>query len=87
MKKMNEKQFKNWYNAYCKSTAYTLKDVYRKPSATKQSIFADCKERMTKFGGSDARILGHNTDYFTFGYRVKDTFVVETYANTYYHPI
>ena len=70
-------------NAYERSKATELTDVYKKCSYYKKQAYAECRTHAANHGAENMRIIGHNSSVFSCAARNKDGLIVYTHANTY----
>ena len=73
----------DWEN----SNATELSDVYGSYSAEKARAMKYCKEFCESVGGTDLRIISHNSNFFSIAFIIQVSkgnflFVYHTYANT-----
>lgn len=85
---MTKKQY-NFVEAYYKSDAVYLSDVYKTYSQAKQHAYNVCMERMHNMNGYAPKILSSNAFHFTLAWLYinesgKECMDVETAYNTYY---
>ena len=66
---LTEKQ-SDMFRNYCRSTATSLRDVYKTWSAEKEEAFKACLSDMKRNGGQDMRITAANTYQFSCAYRI-----------------
>ena len=70
-------------NAYERSKATELTDVYKKCSYNKKQAYAECRTHAANHGAENMRIIGHNSSVFSCAARNKEGLIVYTHANTY----
>lgn len=68
----NTKRGKHIIDLYKRSTAYSLRDVYKSWSNKKENAFKDCIATMQEFGGHDLRITGAGSDTFSVAFEYTD---------------
>ena len=73
----------HYINAYERSKATCLHDVYKNPSYNKMQAYYDCIFHAENHGAENMRIIGHNSSIFSCAARNKDGLIVYTHANTY----
>lgn len=71
---------------YQKSTCYSVKNFYAKPSSNKIAAELKCLERMRAEDGVRYRILGGSCYLFTCGWETEDGLRVETLSGSYLIP-
>ena len=72
-----------YVNAYERSKATNLHDVYKNPSCNKMQAYNDCMEDAESHGADNMRIISHNCNFFSCAANSKDGLIVYTHANTY----
>ena len=70
-------------NAYERSKATELTDVYKKCSYNKEQAYAECRTHAERNGADNMRIISHNCNFFSCAARNKEGLIVYTHANTY----
>lgn len=83
---MTHKNLNGYVNAYERSTATQLSDVYGKCSTAKHRALRYCQELMEKCNGYNGRIVSYNFCAFTYAFQNDDNFYVITKAHDYYMP-
>lgn len=85
MKTINNttKTAQRFVNAYNRSTASTLADVYGRYSTEKSRAEYFCRQRMQNENGDGFRIISYNTFGFSCGWQTADGLRVETACNSY----
>lgn len=73
----------HYINAYERSKAANLHDVYKNPSSNKMHAYYDCMEDAEKHNAENMRIIAHNCNFFSCAAKSKDGLIVYTHANTY----
>ena len=82
--KASTKRGQDFLAAYRRSTKTSLRDCYASFSTEKARAERDCKAKMNETGGEGYRILSHNQNVFTCGWKTADGDLrVETHCNTY----
>lgn len=79
---MNKRDLR-FLNEYMHSYNYSIYDCYAKPSANKRIAYMETLAYMESMGGTDYRILSHNTFTFTCGFIVNDELYIITKDNLY----
>ena len=64
----NNKNIKNKFVDYSKSTNYTLRDIYTNFSIYKENAYNYCVELMQKLNGYGLKIIGFNSMTFSVGF-------------------
>lgn len=67
----NSPRRERYIDAYSKSNAHTLRDVYGKFSDEKDRAYIRCVEMFRDLDGMCLRIIGYNTCFFTVGFTVN----------------
>ena len=80
---IHSKKGMHYINAYERSKATHLYDVYKNPSCNKKQAYNDCMEDAEKHNADNMRIIGHNHSVFSCAAKSKDGLIVYTHANTY----
>ena len=62
---------KNAYNHYNNSYNYNLNDVYGNFSGNKQRAFNYCVDLMDKYNGTNGKIIGYNSNVFSYGFEIE----------------
>lgn len=70
-------------NAYERSKATELTDVYKKCSYNKKQAYAECRTHAAEHNAENMRIIGNNSCIFSCAAKSKDGLIVYTHANTY----
>ena len=81
--KSTSKRGMHYINAYERSKATCLHDVYKTPSCNKMQAYYDCMEDAENHGAENMRIIGHNSSIFSCAAKSKEGLIVYTHANTY----
>lgn len=64
----NVKTLRDAHARYIKSNLYTLADCYTSNSRAKENAFAYCRELVEKYNGRQGRIIGYNSQTFSYGF-------------------
>lgn len=80
---MTKKQIKNYYYQW-KNTpmGHDLWCVYKRPSEAKLYAYKKLVDKCYYANGRKPVVLTYNTDVFTMGYAIGDTFYIETHTKT-----
>lgn len=70
--KLTSKKALHYIGAYNKSTAHSLREVYKTCSSKKVKAEQDCLNRCWKEHGEDFRIVSHSCDFFTVGWTLPN---------------
>lgn len=70
------KENRYFLQAYNRSTAKTLSDVYKSFSYAKEKSFNDIWYEMKSMGGHDLRIISHNCNFYSCGYMLGEVMLV-----------
>ena len=70
-------------NAYERSNATELTDVYKKCSYNKKQAYAECRTHAASLGAENMRIIGGNSRIFSCAAKSKEGIIVYTYSNIY----
>ena len=70
-------------NAYERSKATELTDVYKKCSYNKEQAYAECRTHATEHNAENMRIIGGNSHIFSCAAKSKEGLIVYTYSNIY----
>ena len=70
-------------NAYERSKATKLTDVYKKCSYNKKQAYAECRTHAANLGAENMRIISHNCNFFSCAAKSNEGLIVYTHANTY----
>ena len=70
-------------NAYERSNATELTDVYKKCSYNKTQAYAECRTHAASLGAENMRIIGGNSHIFSCAAKSKEGLIVYTYSNIY----
>lgn len=68
----NRRQALNHYDAYKRSSAYSLRDVYGTYSRAKDDAWEYCKELMYKFNGYGLKVISFSRYMFTAGFMFEE---------------
>ena len=80
---IHSKKGMHYIQAYERSKATELTDVYKKCSYYKKQAYAECRTHAANHGAENMRIIGHNSSVFSCAARNKEGLIVYTHANTY----
>ena len=80
---INSKKGMHYIQAYERSKATELTDVYKKCSYNKKQAYAECRTHASEHNAENMRIIGHNSSVFSCAARNKEGLIVYTHANTY----
>ena len=80
---IHSKKGMHYIQAYERSKATELTDVYKKCSYNKKQAYAECRTHAANHGAENMRIIGHNSSVFSCAARNKEGLIVYTHANTY----
>ena len=80
---IHSKKGMQYINAYERSKATNLHDVYKTPSCNKMHAYNDCMEDAEKHNAENMRIIGHNCNFFSCAARNKDGLIVYTPSHNY----
>ena len=80
---IHSKKGMHYINAYERSKATCLHDVYKNPSYNKMQAYNDCIEDAENHGAENMRILRHNCNFFSCAAKSNEGLIVYTHANTY----
>ena len=80
---INSKKGMHYIQAYERSKATELTDVYKKCSYNKKRAYAECRTHASEHNAENMRIIGHNSSVFSCAARNKEGLIVYTHANTY----
>lgn len=77
------KKAKHFINEYNNSYYYSVRDFYKTCSWEKINAENRIKSTMLENGGYGYRILSGNSFNFTCSYKINNTLIIETSANTF----
>ena len=80
---IHSKKGMQYINAYERSKASELTDVYKKCSYNKKQAYAECRTHAERNGADNMRIISHNCNFFSCAAKSKEGLIVYTYSNTY----
>ena len=80
---INSKKGMHYIQAYERSKATELTDVYKKCSCYKKQAYAECRTHAANHGAENMRIISHNCNFFSCAAKSKYGLIVYTHANTY----
>ena len=70
-------------NAYERSKATELTDVYKKCSYNKKQAYAECRTHSANLGAENMRIISHNCNFFSCAAKSKYGLIVYTPSQNY----
>ena len=70
-------------NAYERSKATELTDVYKKCSYNKKQAYAECRTHSANLGAENMRIISHNCNFFSCAAKSKCGLIVYTPSQNY----
>ena len=70
-------------NAYERSKATKLTDVYKKCSYNKKQAYAECRTHSANLGAENMRIISHNCNFFSCAAKSKYGLIVYTPSQNY----
>ena len=70
-------------NAYERSKATDLTDVYKKSSYNKKQAYAECRTHAERNGADNMRIISHNCNFFSCAAQSKEGLIVYTPSQNY----
>ena len=80
---MTKNQIKSYYTIWKNAPIYRgLWSVYERPSQAKVNVYKELVDKCYDNYGRKPVILTYNTNVFTMGYAIGDTFYVETPTQT-----
>ena len=80
---IHSKKGMHYINAYERSKATELTDVYKKCSYNKKQAYAECRTHSANLGAENMRIISHNCNFFSCAAKSKEGLIVYTYSNIY----
>lgn len=80
---IHSKKGMHYINAYERSKATELTDVYKKCSYNKKQAYAECRTHASEHNAENMRIISHNCNFFSCAAKSKDGLIVYTHAITY----
>ena len=88
MKTINNttKKAQAFINAYNRSSIFTLREAYIKPSTRKTRADYNCRMMMQSEGGHNYKIIGYNSSFFTVAWIAGKDLRIETAANSFIIP-
>lgn len=72
-----------YVNAYERSKATVLTDVYKKCSYNKKQAYAECRTHAERNGADNMRIISHNCNFFSCAAKSKEGLIVYTPSQNY----
>ena len=82
----NTKQAERYINAYNRSSIFTLREAYAKPSTDKTRADYSCRMMMQEEGGHGYKIISYNTFQFSVAWIAGDALRIETAYNSFIIP-
>ena len=80
---IHSKKGMHYINAYERSKATELTDVYKKCSYNKKQAYAECRTHSANLGAENMRIIGGNSHIFSCAAKSKEGLIVYTYSYIY----
>lgn len=80
---IHSKNGMHYINAYERSKATELTDVYKKCSYNKEQAYAACRTHAERNGAENMRIIGHNCNFFSCAAKSKEGLIVYTPRHNY----
>ena len=80
---IHSKKGMHYINAYERSKATGLYDVYKNPSCNKMQAYNDCMEDAEKHNADNMRIISHNCNFFSCAAKSKEGLIVYTPSQNY----
>ena len=80
---IHSKKGMHYIQAYERSKATKLTDVYKKCSYYKEQAYAECRTHASEHNAENMRIISHTCNFFSCAARNKEGLIVYTHANTY----
>ena len=80
---IHSKKGMQYINAYERSKATCLHDVYKNPSYNKMQAYYDCMEDAENHGAENMRIISHNCNFFSCAAKSKYGLIVYTPSQNY----
>ena len=80
---INSKKGMHYIQAYERSKATELTDVYKKCSYNKKQAYAECRTHSANLGAENMRIIGHNCNFFSCAAKSKYGLIVYTPSQNY----
>ena len=72
-----------YVDAYERSKATELTDVYKKCSYNKEQAYAECRTHAANYGADNMRIISHNCNFFSCAAKSKEGLIVYTPSQNY----
>ena len=82
----NTKKAQSFINAYNRSSIFTLREAYAKPSTDKTRADYNCRMMMQEEGGHGYKIISYNTFQFSVAWIAGDALRIETACNSFIIP-
>lgn len=80
---INSKKGMHYIQAYERSKATELTDVYKKCSYNKKQAYAECRTHSANLGAENMRIISHNCNFFSCAAKSKYGLIVYTPSQNY----
>ena len=80
---INSKKGMHYIQAYERSKANELTDVYKKCSYYKKQAYAECRTHAANHGAENMRIISHNCNFFSCAAKSKYGLIVYTPTQNY----
>ena len=80
---INSKKGMHYIQAYERSKATELTDVYKKCSYNKKQAYAECRTHSANLGAEHMRIISHNCNFFSCAAKSKYGLIVYTPSQNY----
>ena len=72
-----------YVDAYNRSKATELTDVYKKCSYNKKQAYAECRTHAAEHNADNMRIISHNCNFFSCAAKSKEGLIVYTPSQNY----
>ena len=82
----NTKKAQAFINAYNRSSIFTLREAYTKPSTEKTRADYSCRMTMQEEGGHDYKIISHSPYQFSVAWIAGKDLRIETACNSFVIP-
>lgn len=80
---IHSKKGMQYINAYERSKATELTDVYKKCSYNKEHAYASCRTHAERNGADNMRIIFHNCNFFSCAAKSDEGLIVYTPSQNY----
>lgn len=80
---IHSKKGMQYINAYERSNATKLTDVYKKCSYNKKQAYAECRTHAESHGADNIRIISHNCNFFSCAAKSEEGLIVYTPSQNY----